>query len=172
VSEVLIGRQRFGLAPGPVQREHAQVPQVLTEGVDLGQSLQLAYQLGLAAAREVRVDALLERDQASLLETDGLGPCDRRLGEVGERGSPPQRERLAEQLGRRPVVASCGRFPPAAQEILEAGSVQRPRRDARHVARGLGHQDLLGARLAQSAAQPGHVDPQGVRGPLRRMVTP
>ena len=51
-------------------------------------------------------------------ETDGLGSCDQRLGEVGERGSPPQCERLAQQLGRRPMVATCGRLPPTPQEGL------------------------------------------------------
>ena len=57
-----------------------------SEGMDPGQSLRLAHQLGLASAGQVGVDALLQGDQASLLQTDGLGSRGRRLREIGSAG--------------------------------------------------------------------------------------
>ena len=63
---------------------------VLTdEGGDLGGDLLVA------AGREVGVNGELGRLDTKLLETTDLGCGERLVGNVGEGGAAPQRERLA-----------------------------------------------------------------------------
>jgi len=55
----------------------------------------------VAAEAKISLDPLLDPSEAELFQS-----CDRRLGErlvgeVGQRGTPPQRERLTQKLRRR-----------------------------------------------------------------------
>jgi hypothetical protein len=69
--------------------------QVLAQRVLGDERLQLAHQVGVAAARQVRVDARLERRPAQLLQPRDLDLRERLEGEVGERRPAPERQRLA-----------------------------------------------------------------------------
>ena len=63
---------------------------------------ELADERGVASKREVGVDPLLEHGEAALLEARDLGPREVVVGEIGQRRPAPQRERLAQLLGRFP----------------------------------------------------------------------
>ena len=53
----LVGLERLGLAAAAVQREHQLAAQVLAQRVLSHQRLELADELGVAAEREVGLDA-------------------------------------------------------------------------------------------------------------------
>jgi hypothetical protein len=108
--------------------------------------LQLADQVGVAAARQVGVDALLERGEPQLVQPCDLGLRERLVGEVGERRAAPQRERLAQLLGR------AGGLRPArlAAQPLEQREVQLVALHVEHVA-GRARGQPLGAELAPQA---------------------
>ena len=55
--------ERLGLATAPVERQHAQRVKTLAQRVLGRQSLELANELGLPRAREIRLDAPFERDE-------------------------------------------------------------------------------------------------------------
>ena len=95
----LVGGQRLGLAARPVEREHQLAAQALAEGVLRRQRVELRDQRGVAAEREVGVDPHLDREQVHLLEAPDRRLGERLVGEVGERGAAPERERLAQLLG-------------------------------------------------------------------------
>jgi hypothetical protein len=60
--------------------------------------LELADELGMSPEREIRVDSLLERGEPQLLETSDLDLREGLVREVGERGTPPERQCLAEAV--------------------------------------------------------------------------
>ena len=51
-----VGLERLGLAPGAVEREHLLAAQPLAQRMLADERLELAGDLGVAAAGEVRVD--------------------------------------------------------------------------------------------------------------------
>ena len=75
-ARVAVDVERLGLATRAVEREHELAAQALAQRVLGDQRLELADELGVAAERELGVDALLERRHAQLLEARDL-----RLGE-------------------------------------------------------------------------------------------
>ena len=56
--------------------------------------VQLVDQVGVASERQIRVDPLLERSQALLLELSPGSSAERCSVEVGQRRAAPERERL------------------------------------------------------------------------------
>ena len=98
-----------------------------------------------AAESEVRVDAILERGEAKLLEPTDLGLRPRLVGEVDQRRAAPQRERLPQAPGRdRRLRASSLRH-----EALEAVQIETVRLDAKLVARRPGDDHLVAEGLAE-----------------------
>jgi len=140
------------------------------------QRLQLADQLGVPAEGQVGVQALLEGDQAGLLEGWCRGPAQRLGGDVGQRRSPPERQRPAELFGRLASVTG-GHGPPAAVGRLpEAVPIELARLDPEQVAARPGQQHRRRpVRLSgpvQRPAQPGHVALEHVAGRRRRCLSP
>ena len=94
-ARILVGVQGLRLPARPVQRRHQIPPQTFAERLLGDECLELSDQLVVAPECEVGVDPELDCCQPDLLE-----PGDRRLGEalvgeVRERRTPPQRQRLA-----------------------------------------------------------------------------
>ena len=138
--------QRLGLAARAVERQHELAAQTLAQRVRRDQRLQLADQVGMPAAGQLGVDALLERRQPQLLEPQDLRLRERLVGEVGERRAPPQGQRLAQLRG-----GSSGLGPPRlGAQALEHRDVQLVRFDVQHVA-GRARGQPLGAELAPVA---------------------
>ncbi len=94
---------------------------------------ELPDELGVPAAGEVGLDPLLERVQPQLVEPERLRHEQAALGDVGERRSAPQRERLR-RTPRRPRPAAR-REAPRRRASRAARSGRRRDRRARRAAR-------------------------------------
>ena len=125
-SRYLVGLERLGLAPGPVEAEHQLAEQTLPQRVLLHQPLQLAGEFGVATGGEIGVDPLLERRQAQLPETSALRLRKRLIGEVGERRPAPQRKCLAQLLRSRLGHRRCRPRRRAAQSGRRRARSDRP----------------------------------------------
>jgi hypothetical protein len=159
-----VGRQRIGLAPRSVERKHQLRPQALTQGMLEHECVQLADQLGMAAGRKLGVDARLEGGQPQGVQTGDVRLDEGLVGEVGERRSPPERERLAKQLaGIRRI--GCSR---RIQERLEARDIELLGFHMERVAGRARHQ-TIGPELL---AQPGHAHLDRLGGGDRRAFAP
>jgi hypothetical protein len=126
----LEGGERLRLASGAVERQHELAPQTLPHRMVGRGGFKLGHHLGMLAEVEARRDALFDRDQMQLFE-----PCDltrqRGLGgQIGERRTPPQVERLVEhvesRLGIQAVLADLPqeRLEPEHVELLGIGAEQ------------------------------------------------
>ena len=112
--------------------------------------------------REVRLDAVLQRREAQLLESPDLVLRERLVGEVGERRPAPERQRLLEPRrgGGRLFV------PRLFDECLEARRVERI--DAQRVPRRLREQRAV----PEHPPQPGDVALHVLRRRRRRDLAP
>ena len=73
----------------------------LAERLRLDQRLELGHELGMAAEREIGLDALLKRNRAEIFEPGDLRLREGLVGEVGERGATPESERIPQRGARR-----------------------------------------------------------------------
>ena len=67
---------------------------MLADGLRGDECLELGDELRVTSEREIRLDPLLERDGAQLLEPRDLGLGERLVEEVRERRPAPERECL------------------------------------------------------------------------------
>ena len=125
--------KRFCLSPRAVEGEHQLPAEALAKGMLRGQRLQLRDELGVAAERELGLDAVLYRREPDLLEPPDRGLRKGLVPEVGERCSSPQRERLAEKIESRSRVPSRKRLTRLFGPALEALQVELLRREANDV---------------------------------------
>ena len=148
-ARVGVGLERLGLATAAVEREHQLRAEPLPQRVACDERAQLRDQLGVAAEREVGVDAQLERLEPLLLERLDGRDGELLVGEVGERAAPPLAERCPQRLGG--LARAAGREVVAAlrAQRLEARDVGAPRGRAHAVAGGDGLDDVV--RLEQPA---------------------
>ena len=119
-------------------------------GCSAGQRFELAHHVAVAAEREVGLDPRFERGQAELLEPRTLAAARTAPSELGQRGPAPERQRLAEPVGRllgialRPAPARA-----SANDALEPGEVELVRLELEGVARRARVQLRGGQHLAQ-----------------------
>ena len=95
VAGVAVRGERVCLAAGAVEGEHLLGAESLAVGVGGDERLELGGERRVVSCLEVEVDACLERGEARLLEPGSLRRGERLVGDVGERGAAPERERLA-----------------------------------------------------------------------------
>jgi hypothetical protein len=165
-ARALVGLERFGLTPRPVQRQHPLSLQPLSQRMTFHQGIQLRDQGVVASQRELGLDAFLDRGEAKLLEPPHVGLGPRLVGEVRQRRAPPERQGLA-QLGDRPFPRTAGaRLLALFHQVLEAEDVELLRLDPQGVAGRTGDQDArrgsAGPLRLQRLAKLGHVHLQGV----------
>jgi hypothetical protein len=135
-----VGVQRLALASGAIEGEHELAAQALAQPVRRHELLQLADELGAAAHGQLRLDAILHRGGAEVLEARDLRRRQRLEGHVGERGPAPFVERCA-QARRRALGAPGGqRPPPVLAQPLEPPEVELVRLDPQAVAGGAADQ--------------------------------
>src|SRR5215471_16665288 len=91
----------------------------------------------VATELELRVRALLDRRQPQLLEPLDFDPSKRLEGEIAERGAPPERQGLVQQIDGTGGTRLHVRLPSELEETLEAAGV-----------------DLVGLDLDDIAARP------------------
>ena len=107
VARPAVGAERVGLAAAAVEREHAQAVEVLAQRLVREQRLDLGDRLGVPPGREILLEGLLDRGEPQLLQAADLEARERLGGDVVERRSAPQRERLARRpLGDEPLEAA------------------------------------------------------------------
>ena len=165
---VAVGGERVGLAAGAVERQHQLAAQALPQRMCLDQRLELPGDLGVAADREIGLDALAEAADPQILQPRDLGLREALVGDVGERRPAPQLERRAERRRGVPRHAARQLLAPAPQLRLEAVGVERARCEPHGVAAALGAHELL----ADRRPQPRHHDLDRVAGVLRRLRLP
>ncbi len=107
VTSLLVCLERLGLASGPVEREYQAAAQVLPERMLTDECLELADERGMSPEPEFRLDPLLKRREAQLLEPGNGGLGEWLVGDVGERGPPPLGECLAKQPRRLAGIAGA-----------------------------------------------------------------
>jgi hypothetical protein len=142
-----VGLERLGLAVRAVEREHELPGQALAHRVVGHQPLELGHQLPMAPQLQVRLDALLQRGDAELLQPGDLGARERLELQAAEWRTAPQRQGIPE-LPRCPgrITVGAGALAPR-QHLLEVTQVQPGRPN--DVPRWLGEEDTRVQRLAQ-----------------------
>jgi hypothetical protein len=100
------------------------VPQPVAVRVLGDEALELRGECGMAAKGELDVVAQLERVEALLLEPAGLGAGERLVGEVGQRRTLPERERLADASRRGVRPARLQILLSARDQPLEAVEIE------------------------------------------------
>jgi len=116
---VLVNLQRLGLASRALQRQHQLGAQALTQWIRRDERFDLADQLGVSAALDLRVDALLECDETELLEPAGFCLREGRAYANPASGSPRQSASAS--------ARSSARFSTGADRAL---ATSRSNRDA------------------------------------------
>ena len=102
--------QGLGLPAGAVQREHAELEQVLAVRMGLHEALQLGHELTVEPELEIGLDPALGRDQDALLEARDLRRHPRIERDVGERAAANQAEGCTEvDRSRSGVSADASR---------------------------------------------------------------
>ena len=103
--------------------------EALAQWVLADQRFQFAHDGAVAAEREVGLEPRFERGHAELLEPRALGLCERLGGELGQRRPAPERQRLAEPVGRLAgrALRPAPRAPPPRRSRTGGGRV-RPAR--------------------------------------------
>ena len=91
----------------------------------------------MRAEREIRLDSLFEQDEPKLFEAGDLPLGERLVRDVGEGGSTPEREGVAQPFGGfgRPLPRK--RAPRLGEQTLAAPHVQLVVREHEHVTRRL-----------------------------------
>ena len=159
--------ERIGLPPRPVEREHLLRSEALAVRVLHHERVQLMDQVGVAAERQVRVDPILERSQALLLELGPGSDTERRSVELGQRRPTPERERLVQCFGRS---SRFGRVACLRTERRERLQVERAWLELEYVPGRPRPQRC--AVFPERLAQAGDVDLQRRARRLRRRVAP
>ena len=160
--------QRVGLAATAIQGHHLLRPKALVQRMPGDQRVELRDQLGVAPAREIRVDRTLQRGDPQLVQARCDGPGARLLGEIGESRSAPERERGAELFARNAKAPVGERPRPGARPALEDLQVQRAVGDRDDVSPSPSRDRIA----AQGLAQLRHVGLQHVPRGDRRVAAP
>ena len=148
------GRQRVGLPPAAIERQHLQLHEALLEGMRDDQRVQLAQELAVAAQLEVELDPLDDRGQALLLQAP-RSAASRLFVLTPPSGSPRQRPSASSIRSR----AACGSPPARARCAWPSDCCQRstshsPGSHVQQVAARLIDQPAaVSASLAQRLAQ-------------------
>lgn len=148
-SRLLVHLERLGLAARAVEGKHQLATQTLLQRMLRNQCLELANQVGVAAEHEIRVDALAQRAKVKLVEPADLVAGERLVGEVDERRSSPQRERLTQQKrGALRIAGSLG-APSFLEPLPEAVDIELAIRYSKCVTPRLRAQTVVTQNAAQ-----------------------
>ena len=125
------------------------------------QRLELPQDLGVTAERELRLDQLLHRRNAQILEPRDLRLRERLVREIGEHRASPQGERLFKRLERLRRALGCKLGATLVEQALEAVRIHLLGADLEAVAVGTRDHDVaatLACPAHESLAQARDVD--------------
>src|SRR5439155_7369397 len=105
---------------------------------------QLSGRFFVSSERQVGLEAVFERGEPQLAQAGDLGLRERLIREVGQRVSPPERERLSQPRSSvvRPSGTECATA--LVAQALEAPGVDRFGIDGEQVARLAPQQEMAG----------------------------
>ncbi len=104
---VLVGAQRLGLATAAVERHHELAAEPFPQRVLGDEGREGGRRAGMVSGGQARLDAVLLGRRPQLVQpADGDGG-ERLEGEVGQRRSPPEGQRLVEDGAGAVGVAGC-----------------------------------------------------------------
>ena len=161
--------ERVALALAAIQREHELPDERFAPRVGGHELPQLADELGVAVAQQVRRDARLERGQPLLLQPRDLGRRERLEGEIRERRATREPQRFAQQRRRVLGLAAGQRALPVVEQPREPLGVELAGRDLEEIARRCRAEDV---GPAERLAQPRHVHLDALDGARRRVLAP
>lgn len=149
-----------GGATGPVERAHLDGPQVLPERMLAHQLVDLGHERAMFAQFEPQFGEFAARGDPGLLQRARRLPGEREVEEVGEGGSAPHREGVAQHVHPQPGVA---RALGPLHEGEEPRGIQAVRLGAEEVAgrRGDDAVPAAGLGVLERAAELGHLGVQG-----------
>ena len=150
----LEGRQRVGLPPAAIERQHLQLHEALLEGMRDDQRVQLAQELAVAAQLEVELDPLDDRGQALLLQARALGIEQTVRAHSPERLAAPETKRLVDPLPSGLRLTARARAMRLAKRLLPAVDIALARLHIQQIAvRLIDQPAAVSASLAQRLAQ-------------------
>jgi len=123
-AHLAVQRQRVGLTPGAVQREHQLAAQPLLQRLTGDQPFELCDQLSARAERKVGVGALHHSQRSQLPETADLALDLLNHGQVTQRRPTPQRQRIAQLPHRARRIPGGQHRTPIAQQPLKPRGVK------------------------------------------------
>jgi hypothetical protein len=97
----------------------------LAEWVLGRQLFELAHELRVASANEIRLDASLERHEPELVEPGGCLPQDSFVGDVCQSWTAPERKRLSQEHRRVLGAPTLEELGTVRCESLEAMEIER-----------------------------------------------
>src|SRR4051794_8313916 len=117
-------RERLRLTPRAIQREHQLRVQTLAPGILTGSLSELGDQLAIKTEGQFGRDALVGRDELSLLESLDVHLRERVEVEVRERPAAPQTLRVAQRPYCALAVSVRVRPPPFREQLLKVVQVE------------------------------------------------
>ena len=130
------------------------------------QGLELTDQRVMAPELQVGLDPVFERDQTQFLEPRDLVLGEGLVGEVGQRRSATELERLGQGLGGDRRVAAVELLSPLGRQALEPVDIDLLGLDLEHVAATAGDERAVAQRLAQAGDVHLHCLDRRLRRPL------
>ncbi len=146
IAQPLVDLQRRGPSPGPVQGQHQLEVNPLVQRMPGREPEQLPDDLVMAPEEQVRLDPAAQYAHPGLLQAGHLDVEDPSALHIGERGTAPQRQSLAEQVRRRLVVPLLQGPMTAAGEPLVLPDVDRTALGVQQIPAGLGHEHTFRAQ--------------------------
>src|SRR3989442_15854159 len=135
--------------------------------------LELVHQSRTSAECKVCFDPLLERAETKLLQPGTLLLEEAPIGDVGKRRTAPERQCLAQPLGRQLRITRGKGFPAFRPQALEAIEIELVRLHSQAISSRLSDQALAPVRGGcEPATQAGDVDLDHLRRALRRRLVP
>ena len=162
--------ERVALAPAAIQRQHQQADQPLTRRILGAQLLELGDHKRVLAVGQPRIDALLQRGDAQLLQPRDLCLRERLKPHIGQRRPTPEPQRVIEQPPRRRLIAPHTRRPRLTDQRLEAPRVDSVGLDHEPITRRNRLQRRTGG--TERAPQPRHRHLQATQRLRRRRPRP
>ena len=167
---MLVQLKRFRLPARAVEGEHELRDEPLTVSVLVDERTKLTHEVVVASEGEIRVDPLLQRTQALLLEACDLGGAGAEERCVGEHLAAPEPERFPRELGSQAMMTIVRRGAGCRKEARRLEHVEESAAELESVA-GAAPSDGRLMRL-EKRAKTGDVTLDRVSGGSGRVLTP
>jgi hypothetical protein len=137
-ARVLEGFECLRLASAPIQSEHQLPSRALPERVLTDEKLELRNHLLVTTGGEARLDQFFARADPKLVEPRNRPLRERLIGEIGQRRTAPERQRLGQQGNRVLRAPRIQVRAPGLVKTFEAVRVELIRLELQQVARRSG----------------------------------